>query len=412
MTTPDIPPTQTTPRERRIGFAALVAATACLGMGQTIVFAVLPPLAREIGFADAQVGAIFMLSAVFWVTLAPLWGRRSDEWGRKPCVLIGLSGFVVSMILFATALHLGVVGAMTGLPLYVLVVAMRSVYGIIGSATPAAAQAYVADRSSAEERTGALAMFSAAFGFGAMLGPGFGGAVAAIDPLAPLYAVAGLAAAVWIAVFFLMPERSRPVKRADRPKMRMTDRRITTFLIYGVTSGLINAIPIQIIGFYFIDTLDLTAEEATQFVGVGLMAASMATLFSQLVLVQRFGMTPRALMLAAPVMIALGHGTIALSTAFGPLVFGLLLAGLGGGMALPGFTAGASLAVESDEQGSAAGLTNAAGASGFILAPVLGFSLYAVAPNAPFLMTVAAACLLFVFAWSRRKLIAGPAPRD
>lgn len=394
----------TSPHARRIGFVVLLASVACLGMGQTIVFAVLPPLARQIGFADVQVGVIFMLSAVFWVALSPIWGRKSDVWGRKPCILLGLSGFVVSMVLFASALQIGVSGILTGAVLYALIVAMRSIYGIVGSATPAAAQAYIADRTPPEKRTAGLASFSAAFGFGAVLGPGFGGAVAVLGPVAPLYAIAALAACAWIAVAVMLPEKSEPTRQRTGSKVAATDRRIRPFLIYGVTAGLINSIPIQIIGFYFMDTLHLSPETATQFVGVGLTASSMAMLFSQLVLVQRFGLSPRLLMRVAPGLIVLGHGLIALSTAFGPLVFGLMLAGLGSGMATPAFTAGASLSVGTHEQGSAAGLTNAAAASGFIFAPLIGFSLYALSPNAPFFLTMAAGAGLLVFALKSRDL--------
>jgi MFS family permease len=67
-------------------------------------------------------------------------------------------------------------------------------------------------------------------------------------------------------------------------------------------------------------------------------------------------------------------------------------------MALPGFTAAGSLAVGPDEQGSAAGLTNAASASGFILAPFFGFALFEIAPQIPFFTTAGLAALLALYA--------------
>ena len=396
------------PRDRRVAIAVLLAGIVSIGMGQTVVFSVLPPLARRMGLADFQVAAIFALSALFWVLLVPIWGRMSDAHGRKPFILLGLAGFSASMLLFAFSIGLGLAGALTGAGLYALIIATRSIYGVIGSATPAAAQAYIADRTPPAERTAGLSAFSAAFGVGAMLGPGVGGAAAALGPLAPLYAVAALAGAMVVAIFFLLPERSSPLPRADRPKLKVDDPRLRPFLIFGLGFGVINAIPIQATGFYFIDVLGLDAAEAPQFVGVGLMAASMASLFAQLVLVQRFGVTPRTLLRAAPVAILAGHLTICASSDFGPLVLGLTLSGFGAGMAIPGYVAAASLAVGAHEQGSAAGLSNSAGAFGFVIAPAIAFSLYAIAPQATFAATSAMAALLLVYAWTSRAIRAAP----
>jgi MFS family permease len=398
-----------TPRQRRIALAVLLAGVVCMGMGQTIVFAVLPPIARDIGMENIEVLSIFMLSALFWVLIGPFWGRRSDIFGRRPFIVIGLSGFAVSMAAFATVLHFGMAGVVGGGLLYGLLLATRSIYGVIGSATPGAAQAYIADRTPPERRTAGMSAFSAAFGIGAMSGPAFAGAVVALDPLAPLYAVAAAAAGAVAAVWFLLPERTPPKERVVPPRLSAFDRRIRPFLIYGLATAIATAIPIQFIGFYFIDRLGLASEDALQLVGVALSTAATASLFSQLVLVQRFNLPPMTLMRMGPILIGVGHVIIALSIELGPLVFGMLLSGLGAGMITPGFVGGASLSVSSEEQGSAAGLSNAAGASGFIFAPILGNAFYALSPNALFFATAAtaAACAIYAFA---EKGLARPAP--
>lgn len=391
-------------RDRQLAFALLLAGVACTGMGQSIVFAVLPPLGRSLGLADRQVALIFMLSAALWVVLGPLWGRLSDRAGRKPFILIGLAGFSLSMFLFATSIRLGLAGAFAGTGLYLLMIATRSVYGLVGSATPGAAQGYIADRTSPRERTAGVAGFSAAFGLGAIIGPGIGGAASAIGPLAPLYAVAALAALMVALLWIFLPERTAPILRERGPSLKLADPRLRSFLAFALVFGVINAVVIQTIGFYMLDALALDPKIAPQFVGVGLMAASMASLFSQLVLVQRFQIAPHVLMRAAPGLIVAGHGLIAFSSAFGPVVFGLVLSGLGAGMAIPGFTGAASLAVGPDEQGAAAGLTNSASAFGFVVAPALGFALYEQAPQAPFLMTAGLAAALCAFAWASRDI--------
>ncbi|MBL4619189.1 MAG: MFS transporter [Marinicaulis sp.] len=394
----------TSARGRAFAIALLLAGAVCAGMGQTIAFSVLPPLAREIGLSDLQVGLIFMISATCWVSSGPRWGRASDKSSRKPFILIGLIGFAISSLLFGISIRLGVVGALSGLPLYLLIVGTRSLYGLLGSAGPPAAQAYIADRTSQKDRTAGIASFSAAFGLGAMLGPGFGAAAAIFGPVAPFFAMAGLAAIMSIAVFAFLPERTKPVQRAKRVKLKLTDPRLRPFLIFGLTFGIINAIPIQTIGFYFIDRLGFSTELAPQLVGVGLMGGAMASLFSQLVIVQRLRLAPKMLMRIAPPLIILGHILIWTTAHLGTVVFGMVLAGFGAGLAIPGYNAAASLAVRSDEQGGAIGLANAAGASGFIISPLIGFGLYALSPQAPYIFTMLLAVALWAFALNSRAI--------
>ena len=404
------PDRATTPQARAFAISVLLVGAVCAGMGQTIVFSVLPPLARELGLSDIKVGLIFMISAICWVSLGPRWGRLSDARGRKPFIVTGLAAFGLSMMLFGASVELGLAGVLSGLPLYFLMVLTRSFYGVLGSAGPPAAQAYIADRTSAADRTAGIAGFSAAFGFGAMLGPGFGAAASVFGKTAPFFAIAALAFIMSIAVLAFLPERTAPTRRAARPKMRITDKRIAPFLIYGLGFGVVNAIPIQTIAFYFIDALGFSTDIAPQLVGVGLMGGAMASLFSQLVIVQRLKLAPCTLMRIAPALFVLGHLLIASLPHLGVVVFGMVLAGFGAGLAAPGFNAAASLAVRAEEQGAAIGLANAAGASGFIIAPLLGFWLYGLLPQAPYLFTMTLALMLFVFALRSRAVGAARPP--
>ncbi|MEZ5982579.1 MAG: MFS transporter [Parvularculaceae bacterium] len=382
---------------------AASAGSCAQGMGRAIVFAVLPPLARNLGLADIGVGFIFLFSSIFWVFLSPRWGGIPTGWGEALHLSSGCST-LPSMVSLRPRSSSGLAGVLGGTALPLLLIATRSIYGLIGSAMPSAAQGYIADRTPPKQRTAGMAGFSAAFGLGAMLGPGLGGAAAAIGPLAPLYAVSALAGVMVVILYFLLPEKTAPTPRTPRIQLRLGDRRLRPFLIFGLMFGVINAVPIQTTAFYFIDVLKFDPSVATQFAGIGLMAASMASLFSQLVLVQRFNVQPNILMRVAPALMISGHTLIIFSTDFGPMVFGLMLSGLGAGMAIPGYSAAASLSVGPDEQGAAAGLANSAGASGFIVAPIAAFGLYSVAPQAPYLLTATMAGALLAFALTSRAI--------
>ncbi len=256
----------TSPKERKLAIALLLAGALCAGMGQTIVFSILPPLARQIGVSDFQVVLIFAISAFFWVSTSPYWGRLSDGGGRKKFILIGLAGFSISMLLFGGSIKLGLTGFLSGLPLYGLLVVTRGLYGVFGSAGPPAAQAYIADRTNALGRTAGIAQFSAAFGLGSMVGPGFGAVTAVLGRTAPFFAMAGLAGIMCIAIFYLLPERTPPKRRQSRKKIKLSDGRIRSFLIFGLVFGVVNAIPIQTISFYFMDVMDISIEMAPQLV--------------------------------------------------------------------------------------------------------------------------------------------------
>ena len=398
------PDTPTTPRQRRTAFAVLLAGVVCMGMGQTIVFAVLPPLARRIGLHDMQVLSIFMLSALCWVLTGPMWGRRSDLSSRRRYIMLGLSGFAFSTILFATTIQAGLDAVLTGGSLYILLISTRIIYGILGPATRAAGQAYIADRTPPTERTRGMAGFSAAFGIGAMIGPAFGGVVGAISPIAPLYAVAALAAGSVILVYFFLPEKTAPKERASSTRLSPFDPRIRAFLIYGSATAISMAIPVQFIGFYLIDRLGLNDAQALQFVGIALSASALASLFSQIVLVQRFRFSPALLMRTGPLLVFLGHSIIAFSAHIEPIVFGMLVAGAGAGMIMPGFVGGASLSVTSAEQGAVAGLSNSASASSFVVAPILGYAAYSIAPPALFSLTALICLAAAIYAFRSHEI--------
>jgi MFS family permease len=90
----------------------------------------------------------------------------------------------------------------------------------------------------------------------------------------------------------------------------------------------------------------------------------------------------------------------------------MMMSGLGFGMARPGFTSGASLAVAPHEQGAVAGLLNAAGAAGFIFGPLIGW-LYEFSPRVPYMFGVIAMLLLLAAQFISRVLRdAGKLPTD
>ena len=377
---------KTTQQQRIRGMGLLFVCLMALGMGHSLFFAIFPPLARDLGLSEVQVSAIFTLSAVLWVLMSPFWGRRSDVWGRKPVILMGLVGFGVSTAGLAFLLVVGQQGWLPLMTLYVLMILIRSIFGFFGSGSPSAAQAYIADRTTREERTSGVAAIGAAFGMGTIIGPGFAAALAAFHLLAPFFAVAVFALCGAVAIAIFLPERQKPAaSHQDTPPLKITDRRIRLFLFLGVAVSTIGAAVMQVAAFFVMDTLQLDGKETAQVVGVGMMGMAMATLFAQLVIIPRTNASVRALLVVGILITMLGIALLLIpAMTAGLFMVSLTLQGLGSGLMRPAVAAGGSLAVEPEEQGAVAGFNSSTAAVGFIFVPVVLMPLYLYSPTAPF----------------------------
>lgn len=89
------------PQARRRAFRLLFVCLMATGIGNSMLFAILPPLARQLEVAEVYVGAIYTLSALLFLTMSPVWGALSDRVGRRPLIVFGLASFAVSTLVFA-----------------------------------------------------------------------------------------------------------------------------------------------------------------------------------------------------------------------------------------------------------------------------------------------------------------------
>ncbi len=172
-------------------------------IGFGIVIPVLPLYAEHFGAKPWQIGwlvGIFSLAQFF---CAPLWGKLSDRIGRKPVLLAGVTGTVAGYLL------MGFAGS-------VLVLFLARLLAGVGGANISAAQAYLADISSSENRAKAMGLLGAAFGLGFVFGPALGGwAGVKFGYSAPMFIAAGLGAVNFLFVLLFLPESLKPGRNAD-----------------------------------------------------------------------------------------------------------------------------------------------------------------------------------------------------
>src|SRR6185437_9341398 len=374
----------TTREERRRAFGILFVSLLCMGAGQTVLFNILPPLSRQLHLSAVQTTSVFAVSAAIWVVTATYWGRISDHWGRKPVMLLGLLSFAASFALFASVMLGGLEHWLPAFAVFPLMILTRSLYGALGSGTQPASQAYVADRTTPQERLKGVATIGSAFGLGTVAGPAIASLFTPFGLLVPFYVISGTALASAATIWFLLPERTPPKARVRAgATLKWHDRRVLPFAIFAVGLSTASTVPIQTMGFFFMDVLHVAPDHAAQYNMVGQLATSLAALFAQLVVVQYWRVSARLLTNVGLAAAFLSCAAFLLFGNFMVLVIGLAFSGLGFGMARPGFTSGASLSVAPHEQGAVAGIIGGASAMGFIAGPLIGW-MYEGSPYIPY----------------------------
>lgn len=173
-----------------------------IGIG--IIIPVLPQLITSVGGGSLSEAAVYggwmMLAySVMQFLFSPVLGNLSDQYGRRPILLISLFGFGVDYILMALAPTLG------------WLFAGRIIAGIMG-ASFTTASAYIADISTPEKRAQNFGLIGAAFGLGFIIGPMLGGLLGTYGERVPFIAAAILTFVNWLYGYFVLPE-SLPVEK-------------------------------------------------------------------------------------------------------------------------------------------------------------------------------------------------------
>jgi MFS family permease len=155
-------------------------------VGLLMIIPLMPFYARELGGGALIVAVLMGAFTAAQLLSAPLWGRFSDKYGRRPALLVGLTASCIAYVVFAFATSIW------------LLLLSRLVQGA-GGGTVGVIQAYVADSVEPDNRAKALGWLSAATNVGVAIGPAIGGVALKFGRSGP-----GLAAATLciINIFF------------------------------------------------------------------------------------------------------------------------------------------------------------------------------------------------------------------
>src|SRR4051812_3506265 len=189
-----------------------------IGFGMVIPF--LSFYAREYGASGTTVGMVVGIYSIMQFFFAPVWGRMSDRIGRRPVILISLTASCAGYFLFAFSRSL------------TLLFLSRIVAGA-GGANIGTAQAYIADKTTPENRAKGMGIIGAAFGMGFILGPPLSGILSHLGTkhgmagnLLPGVMAGSLSLIALLIAFFVLGESKAPDLRPRSGMPPQFDRHV------------------------------------------------------------------------------------------------------------------------------------------------------------------------------------------
>ncbi len=373
-----------------LGFIFSVVLLDVMGLG--LLFPIQAYIVRQYSQEAIMVAMIPVLYAAAQFFAAPLLGKLSDRFGRRPVILYSITAAAFGYFLF------GIGGA-----LWVLFLS-RIIDGF-GAGSASTAGAYVADVTPPQDRAKNYGLIGMAFGLGFILGPTLGGLLSQISLSAPAYAAGILSLVAAVVGYFILPESLPKEKRETKP-LRLADlnpfasifdmlRRpavggllITQCLFFFVFNGNNNMLPVFMIEKFTTQPWQV----AVLFVVGGI---TMAIMQGGLVgpLSKRFGEKSLAVnSLVLQALAAIGWFVVPALWMMYPIA---VINSMGTGLIWP--TLGAMLAngVSSEEQGRVSGVSTALGSLMSIFGPLWAGTAYdQIDPVAPFWV----GALIFVLA--------------
>jgi DHA1 family multidrug resistance protein-like MFS transporter len=244
-------------------------------LGYGIVIPILPFYIESMDAGGTELGLLTASYAVMRLICGPIWGSLSDRMGRKPILLIGIFGYVITMIWFGLATQLW------------MLFAARILSGILSSATAPTTMAYIGDSTPEKERGGGMGLLGAAGGVGTIFGPVLGGFLADKSLATPFFVAAGMALLSFVLTAIFLPE-SLPVterqKKEDEGKLidlkswwaaLFSPIGSLLLLTFISTSGLM--IFANVFGLYTLEKFDFGPED----VGVTMMVLGLVSALTQ-----------------------------------------------------------------------------------------------------------------------------------
>ena len=413
------PPHCLNEEKKSVGIIFLTVLIDLVGFG--LILPLIPVYSSQsFGASGLVIGLIITSYSLMQFIFAPIWGRISDRIGRRPVLLTSTACACLSYVIFAIGSGL----ANHTLALWVIL-ASRIFAGICG-ANITVAQAYIADITPPEERSGKMGLIGMAFGLGFILGPVLGGLSAKyIGLTAPGWTAATLCAINFSWAFFLLAESWLPSAHSEtqRPHLEQWVHTLTAprlnllILIFFLATFCFTCFE-STIGLLILKNFNIQMShgldaEAQQRLVLGRVSWLIAYcgFVGALVqggtrkMVKRMG-EPR-LIAVSLFLAAVGIGILPYLSTWGLLLLVLAVFSIGSSLTRPPVFGMISMLTPAHEQGSTLGVTQGMGSLARIVGPLFALTLFEKNPAIPY---VSCALLCFFTACVASKWLSLPSP--
>jgi MFS transporter, DHA1 family, tetracycline resistance protein len=382
------------PDTKPLRILCIVAIIDILGFG--ILIPLVPYMAEQFGAEPRTITWIMGSYSLFQLIAAPIWGRLSDRYGRRPILISSLAGACISYLILCFAQNIE------------WLLASRMLAGFMAG-NLAAAFAYASDVSKPEDRAKSLGMVGAAIGIGFMLGPAIGGALAGDNEQTANFTLPALVAAFLSVVAIVLvkvalpeshPQHERTLARerpalstlqlfVQRPPLRfIAGAALLVTTAQGILESIFAIWALHKFGFG-------PRTVGLMLFGLAVVAVSMQGGFVR-VLVPKLG--ERRLAALGIVAYVTGLFIVAEAGLSLPLtILGFALCGVGAGAFNPTASALASKQSGPSDRGAVMGTYQASTSLARVIGPFISGPIYAMfGPDAPFF---AGACIMIPALW-------------
>lgn len=169
-------------------------------LGFSLILPFLPFYAQNLGASPFQVGLILATFSLFQFVSAPIMGKLSDAYGRRPLLILSQLSTLIGFLVLGFANQLW------------MVFLSRAIDGLLGS-NYTIAQAYLSDITPKKDRTKIFSISGIAFSIGFFIGPALGGYLSQFSYALPSFLAAAMAGITIVTTYFYLPETVSKTKR-------------------------------------------------------------------------------------------------------------------------------------------------------------------------------------------------------
>ncbi len=372
---------------RTLFIIGLIAVVNALGYG--IIIPILYSYSLKYGLSVFQNGLLFALFSLCQFLSAPLIGRLSDKYGRKPLLTVSIAGTALSFFMMAFA------------PSALFIFLARALDGATAGNLPVAS-AVIADSTEPKDRAKGFGVIGASFGFGFFFGPAISAFTYGISPALP-FIIAGIISVVaTILTWLLLPETNKNIGQVHNKQLfdfkslflALKDQNIGLVLAISLVYAITFSMYVTTFQPYAIKVLHFTPSQISLF----FTAIGFIGIVTQVFLIgrlsKRFGV--RKLLSRSFLALSIVFLALYLFTGFMLfIIFGLLFA-LTNSFINPLIQTILSQESDAKSQGSVQGLNSSYMSIGQIIGPIAGGFLASILISSPFIVAAVLTIISFL----------------